>query len=251
MAGHSHWSTIKRKKSAADAKKGKIFTRVAREIVIAAREGGGDPNMNVRLGLAIEKAKAANMPKESIDRAIKRGTGEDKDGANFEEILYEGFAPNGIALMIECVTENRNRTVAELRHALNRAGGGLGDPGSVGWQFDRMSYFALLSEEHDLDDIFELAVEAGADDIQHDDELIEIYGAPSAFKSIADQLTKANITPEESGVRYVPKQEVSLDVEATIKVMKAIEAIEDLDDVQNVYANLDVSAEAIQALENE
>jgi len=140
MSGHSHWATIKRKKGAADAKKGKIFTRIAREIVLAAREGGGDPGMNVRLELAIDKAKAANMPKDSIERAIKRGTGEDKDGADFEEILYEGYAPNGVALMIECTTENRNRTVAELRHSLTRSGGVLGDPGSVSWQFDRMTY---------------------------------------------------------------------------------------------------------------
>ncbi len=250
MAGHSHWSTIKRKKSAADAKKGKIFTRIAREIAIAAREGGGDPSMNVRLGLAIDKAKSANMPKDSIERAIKRGVGDDKDGANFEEILYEGFAPNGVALMIECVTENRNRTVAELRHALNRAGGGLGDPGSVSWQFDRLTYFALSSDAHDFDAVFELAVEAGADDIQQDEELIEIYGSPSAFKSIADHFTKANIVPEESGIRYIPKQEVSLDTENTVKVMRVIEAIEDLDDVQDVYANLDITEEAILVLEN-
>jgi YebC/PmpR family DNA-binding regulatory protein len=250
MSGHSHWATIKRKKGAADAKKGKIFTRIAREIVIAAREGGGDPNMNVRLGLAIDKAKAANMPKDSIDRAIKRGTGDDKEGVNFEEMLYEGYAPNGVALMIECVTENRNRTVAELRHILSKAGGGLGDPGSVSWQFDRMTYFAIPSEGHSFDTIFELAVEAGADDVQQDNDLFEIYGAPSSYKIIADHLTKANIQPEESGIRFLPKQEVSLDTEKTIKVMKTIEDLEDLDDVQNIYSNLDISEEAIQALEN-
>ncbi|MBW6466621.1 MAG: YebC/PmpR family DNA-binding transcriptional regulator [Brevefilum sp.] len=250
MSGHSHWATIKRKKGAADAKKGKIFTRIAREIVIAAREGGGDPNMNVRLGLAIDKAKAANMPKDSIDRAIKRGTGDDKEGVNFEEMLYEGYAPNGVALMIECVTENRNRTVAELRHILSKTGGGLGDPGSVSWQFDRMTYFAIPSEGHSFDTIFELAVEAGADDVQQDNDLIEIYGAPSSYKIIADHLNKANIQPEESGIRFLPKQEVSLDTEKTIKVMKTIEDLEDLDDVQNIYSNLDISEEAIQALEN-
>lgn len=250
MSGHSHWATIKRKKGAADAKKGKIFTRIAREIVIAAREAGGDPNMNVRLGLAIDKAKAANMPKDSIDRAIKRGTGDDKEGVNFEEMLYEGYTPNGVALMIECVTENRNRTVAELRHILSKAGGGLGDPGSVSWQFDRVTYFAIPTEGHDFDTIFELAVEAGADDVQQDDDLIEIYGAPSSFKIIADHLTKVNIKPEESGIRFLPKQEVSLDTEKTIKVMKTIEDLEELDDVQNIYSNLDISEEAIQALEN-
>jgi len=250
MSGHSHWATIKRKKGAADAKKGKIFTRIAREIVIAAREGGGDPNMNVRLGLAIDKAKAANMPKDSIERAIKRGTGDDKDGVNFEEMLYEGYAPGGVALIIECVTENRNRTVAELRHTLSKAGGGLGDPGSVSWQFDRLTYFALPSDRYDFDTIFEIAVEAGADDIQQDNDTIEIYAAPSAFKTIADHLHKANVIPEESGIRYVPKQEISLDTEKTIKVMKTIEDIEELDDVQNIYANLDITEDAIQAIEN-
>ncbi len=251
MSGHSHWATIKRKKGAADAKKGKIFTRLAREIVIAAREGGGDPDMNVRLGLAIEKAKAANMPKDSIERAIKRGTGDDKEGETFEEILYEGYAQNGVALMIECVTENRNRTVAELRHVLSRSGGSMGDPGSVSWQFDRVTYFALPSDEHDFDTIFELAVEAGADDVRLDDELIEIIGSPSSFQLIADQLNKAGITPEESGIRFLPKQEINLDTEQTIKVMKTIENLEELDDVQNIYSNLAISEEAIAAMEGE
>ncbi len=251
MSGHSHWATIKRKKGAADAKKGKIFTRIAREIVLAAREAGGDPGMNVRLELAIDKAKAANMPKDSIDRAIKRGTGEDKEGITFEEILYEGFAPNGVALMIECMTENRNRTVAEVRHILSRSGGGLGDPGSVGWQFDRMTYFAIPSDNYDFDSIFEVALEAGADDIHEDDGIIEIVGAPNTFGAIADQLSKANIKPEESGIRYMPKQEISLGVEQTIKVLRTIENLEELDDVMNIYSNLDITEEALQTMEND
>ena len=250
MSGHSHWATIKRKKGAADAKKGKIFTRLAREIVIAAREGGGDADMNVRLALAIDKAKAANMPKDSIERAIKRGTGEDKEGASFEEILYEGYAPNGVALMIECVTENRNRTVAELRHILSKNGGSMGDPGSVSWQFDRMAYFALASEGNDFDQIFEIALEAGADDIKQDEETIEIFGAPNCFQDIADQLNSAGITPEESGIRFLPKQEISLDAEQTVRVMKVIENLEELDDVQNIDSNLDITDEAIQMMEN-
>ncbi len=251
MSGHSHWATIKRKKGAADAKKGKIFTRLAREIVLAAREGGGDPGMNVRLELAMDKAKAANMPKDSIDRAIKRGTGDDKDGADFEEILYEGYAPHGVALMMDCVTENRNRTVAELRHILTRGGGNMGDPGSVSWQFERMTYFALPVNEHDFDQIFELAVEAGADDIQQDDEMIEVFGAPDSYQALADHFTKANVVPEESGIKFIPKQVVSLDTEKTIKVMKTIENLEELDDVQNIYTNLDITEEAIQAMEND
>jgi YebC/PmpR family DNA-binding regulatory protein len=251
MSGHSHWATIKRKKSAADAKKGKIFTRLAREIVLAAREGGGDPEMNVRLELAIDKAKAANMPKDSIERAIKRGSGEDKDSAELEEILYEGYAPHGVALMIECVTENRNRTVAELRHILSKAGGNMGDPGSVSWQFERMTYFAIPADTNDFDIIFELAVEAGADDIKQDDDLIEIIGTPNSFQSIADHLSKANIKPEDSGIRFLPKQEVSLDTEKTIKVMKTIENLEELDDIQNIYSNLDITEDAIRTMENE
>jgi len=251
MSGHSHWATIKRKKGAADAKKGKIFTRIAREIVIAAREGGGDPSMNVRLELAIDKAKAANMPKDSIDRAIKRGTGDDKEGVDFEEILYEGYASHGVALMIECVTENRNRTVAELRHILSKAGGNMADPGSVSWQFDRVTYFAIPADTYDFDTIFELAVEAGADDIEQEDNLIEIIGKPNSYQSIADHLSKANIKPEESGIRFLPKQEISLDVENALKVMRTIEALEELDDIQNIYSNLDITEEAIQAMENE
>jgi YebC/PmpR family DNA-binding regulatory protein len=249
MSGHSHWATIKRKKGAADAKKGKIFTRIAREIVIAAREGGGDPSMNVRLELAIDKAKAANMPKDSIDRAIKRGTGEDKEGVDFEEILYEGYASNGVALMIECVTENRNRTVAELRHILSKSGGSMGDPGSVSWQFERMTYFAI-PDDHDFDTIFEIAVEAGAEDIKQDDDVIEIFGRPNSFQTIADHLTKASIKPEDSGIRFLPKQEITLDTEKTVKVMKTIENLEELDDVQNIYSNLNITEDAIQAMEN-
>ena len=250
MSGHSHWATIKRKKSAADAKKGKIFTRLAREIVIAARESGGDPELNVRLGLAIDKAKAANMPKDSIERAIKRGTGEDKEGESFEEILYEGYAPHGVALMIECVTENRNRTVAELRHILSKGGGNMADPGSVSWQFERMTYFALPGDEYDFDEIFELAVEAGADDIKMDDDLIEIFGKPNSFQAIADHLNKANIKPEDSGIRFLPKQEISLDTEHAVKVMKVIENLEELDDIQNIYSNLEITEEAVTAMEN-
>ena len=249
MSGHSHWATIKRKKGAADAKKGKIFTRIAREIVIAANEGGGDPSMNVRLELAIDKAKAANMPKDSIDRAIKRGTGEDKEGVDFEEILYEGYASNGVALMIECVTENRNRTVAELRHILSKSGGSMGDPGSVSWQFERMTYFAI-PDDHDFDTIFEIAVEAGAEDIKQDDDVIEIFGRPNSFQTIADHLTKASIKPEDSGIRFLPKQEITLDTEKTVKVMKTIENLEELDDVQNIYSNLNITEDAIQAMEN-
>lgn len=248
MSGHSKWSTIKRKKGATDAKRGKIFTRIAREITMAAKEGGGDLNSNIRLRLAVDKAKASNMPKENIERAIKRGTGESKEG-NYEEAMYEGYAPHGIAVMVECVTENRNRTVADVRHILTRANGTLGEQGSVGWQFNRVAYFSFPSENVDFEKVFELAVEGGADDITDEDETIEIIGPADCFKLISDQLSKANIQPEENELRMMPNQEMELGLEETIQVMKVIETLEELDDVVNVFSNLKISEEAMEAME--
>jgi len=251
MSGHSKWSTIKRKKGAADAKRGQVFTKLAREIVLAAREGGGDPTANFRLRLAVDKARLQNMPKDSIDRAIKRGTGESKDGETFEQITYEGYAPNAVALMVECFTENRNRTVAELRHVLSRSGGSLGESGSVAWQFDRVSFFEIPAEGYDFDKIFELAVEGGADDVNQEEDVIEIIAPVEAFKAISTILDKNGIKFNEGGLKMVPKQEMSLSVEDTLQVMRTIEAVEDLDDVQNVYSNMRISEEAMAALEEE
>ncbi len=249
MSGHSKWATIKRKKGAMDAKRGQIFTRLTREIVMAAREGGGDPDTNFRLRLAIDKARAQNMPKENIERAIRRGTGQDKEGSNFEEVFYEGYAPNGVALMIECVTENRNRTVAEIRHILTKAGGSMGEVGSVGWQFKRVAYFAVPGSEKDMERIFDMAVVAGADDVDYDDGVIEITGPVEVFKTLTDALRQAGYTPEEAGLRMVPNTEIELDVESTLQVMRCLDNLEDLDDVQNVYHNLRISEEALAALE--
>ena len=193
MSGHSHWATIKRKKGAADAKKGQAYTRLAKEIVMAARDGGGDIGMNVRLQLAVERARADNMPKDSIERAIKRGTGEDKEGTVFEQIYYEGYAPHGIAVMVECATDNRNRAVAEIRHALTRTGGNMAEVGSVAWQFTRTSYFYLPAEGNDFDKVFELAVDGGANDVIADEDYIEITGPVEAFKTIGDKLSSANV----------------------------------------------------------
>ena len=179
MSGHSHWSTIKRKKGAADAKKGAVFTRLAREIALAARNGGGDPSMNVGLELAIDRAKAQNMPKDSIDRAIKRGTGEDKDGAELEEITYEGYLGRGTFAVIECVTENRNRTVADVRHILSKGGGDLASVGSVLWQFERKAVYSVKSDGKNFDKVFEAVLEAGADEVEEDDGYIEIVPALS------------------------------------------------------------------------
>jgi len=249
MSGHSHWATIRRKKGAADAKKGAAFTRLAREIVMAAREGGGDIDSNFRLALAVEKARAGNMPKENIERAIRRGTGEDKEGTVFEEITYEGFGPHGVAFMLECVTDNRNRTVAEIRHLLTRSGGSMAEAGSVGWQFSRNSYFSFPASQLNYDKAFELAVDAGAEDVQEDGDNIEIIGPVDAFKKISVALQKAGVTPDDAGLRLISKQETELPVDQTLSVLNVIESLEELDDIANVYHNLKISDEALAALE--
>jgi len=249
MSGHSKWSTIKRKKGVADAKRGAIFTRLAREIVIAAREGGSDVDSNFRLRLAVDKARAENMPKDNIERAIKRGAGEDKDGVAFESITYEGYVGHGVAVMVEAVTDNRNRTVSDLRHALTKAGGSMSEPGAVAWQFEHVAYFSFPSSEMNFDKAFELGIEAGANDVLEDGETIEVIAPVEAFKVIADALHKANVHPDEAGLRMMPKQEMELNADDTIHVLKALENIEELDDVQNVYSNLKVSDDALAALE--
>lgn len=249
MSGHSHWATIRRKKGAADAKRGQIFTRLAREIVMAAREGGGDPESNFRLALAIEKARGGNMPKDNIERAIHRGTGEDKEGGTLDEVTYEGYGPHGVALMIECVTDNRNRAVAEIRHLLSRSGGTMAEAGAVSWQFKRASYFSFPASALNYDKAFELAVEAGAEDVIEDGENIEIFGPVEAFKKVSNALKAAGVTPDEAGLRMIAKQDVELEKDATLSVLHAIESLEELDDVQNVFHNLKISEEALAALE--
>ena len=249
MSGHSHWATIKRKKGAADAKRGAAFTRLAREIVMAARQGGGDPGSNFRLTLAIEKARAGNMPKDSIERAIKRGTGEAKEGNVFEELTLEGYGPHGSALMVDCVTDNRNRTIAELRHAFSKFGGNMAEPGAVGWQFDRKAYFSFPSAQMSFEKAFDVGVVAGADDVLDAGESIEIIGPVDGFKIISDALHQAGVTPDDSGLRLIAKQEVELDVESTLSVLKLIDQLEELDDVQDVFHNVKLTDEALAALE--
>jgi len=249
MSGHSKWSTIKRKKGAADAKRGAVFTRLTREIVMAARDGGSDPTGNFRLRLAVDKARSENMPKDNIERAIKRGSGEDKEGTIFEQITYEGYAPHGVAVMVETVTDNRNRTVSDLRHALTKAGGNMGEVGSVGWQFDRVAYFSFPSTAMNYDKAFELGIEVGANDVVDDNGTLEIIGPVETFKDIADRLHAAGVQPEEAGLRMLPKQEIELTTEQTVHVLKALETIEELDDVQNVFSNLKMTEEALTALE--
>lgn len=249
MSGHSKWSTIKRKKAANDAKRGAIFTRLAREIAIAAGEGGGDPEVNFTLRLAIERAKSENMPKDNIERAIRRGTGEDKDAAALEQILYEAYGPHGVALLIEVVTDNRNRTVADLRHTLADGGGNLADAGSVAWQFQRAGYFYYSTESVDPDQVFEVAVDAGADDVIVDDEEIEVYAPADRFKAVNDELLAENLKPEVAELRMIPNATLDLPPDQSVKTMRLIERIEDLDDVQNVFSNLSVTEDALDLLE--
>jgi YebC/PmpR family DNA-binding regulatory protein len=248
MSGHSKWSTIKRKKGANDSKRGQIFTRLGREIMLAARDGGEDPESNFRLRIAIDRARAQNMPKDNIERAIKRGVGG-KEGVDLVEVMYEGYGPNGVALIIECVTDNRNRTVAEIRHILSRHGGNLGEGGSVAWQFNRVAVFTIPTKSVDQDKVFELAVEAEADDVKFDEDSIEIIGPVEAFKHISTSLRQANIQPEEAGLRMLPNNEMELDPQDAMHVMRVVEALEDLDDVQEVYSNLNITDDVLAQLE--
>jgi YebC/PmpR family DNA-binding regulatory protein len=251
MSGHSKWATIKRKKGVADAKRGQVFTRLTREIVMAAREGGGDIDSNFRLRLAVDKAKAQSMPKDNIERALKRATGEGKEGEIYEEVFYEGYGPNGIALIIECVTENRNRTVAEIRHLLTRSGGNMGEVGSVSWQFRRAAVFSFPAEGIDFDKLFELAVEGGADDVSQDENEIEVVAPVECFKTLVDRFRTAGYTPDEAGLKMLPNQETELPVDDTLQVLRTIENLEEMDDVQGVYSNLKISDEAMAAMESE
>jgi len=249
MSGHSHWATIRRKKSAVDAKRGKIYTRLAREITLAARDGGGDPDSNPTLALAVDRARAQNMPKDNIERAIKRGTGESKDGGALEQIYYEGYGPHGIAMMIETVTDNRNRAVADIRHQLTRAGGTMADVGSVGWQFKRVAGFTIELGSLDPDVVFEIAVEAGADDVVFEDETVEIVGEVESFGSISSALKRSNIKPDEAGLRLDPTNEIELEDDQALQVLRLVEALEELDDVQNVFHNLKVPDTVWEQLE--
>jgi YebC/PmpR family DNA-binding regulatory protein len=248
MSGHSKWSTIKRKKAATDAKRGKIFTRLAREITIAAREGGGDIDTNFRLRLAIDKAKAGNMPKDNIERAITRGTGGGAD-AELEEVTYEGYAPHGVALLVLTLTDNRNRAVAEVRRVFNKQGGSMSEAGAVAWQFDRKGYIAIEPNGIDADAIFEHAVDAGAEDVIFGDDMIEVYADLSEFQAVQESLQACGVSFATAELAMVPKNTLQLPPDQAFKVMRVIEALEDLDDVQQVYSNLDITDEMMNQYE--
>ena len=245
MAGHSKWANIQHRKKAVDAKRGKIFTRVNRELTVAAREGGSDPDANPRLRLAIQKANAANMPKDTIERTIKKAAGE-LEGVTYEEIRYEGYAANGVAVMIDTLTDNRNRTVAEVRHAFTKHGGNLGTDGSVAYLFSKIGVLNFPPGTSE-DEVMEIALEAGADDVvMEDDGSIEVVTTPEAFTDVVTAMEEGGLTPANSEVTMRASLEVELDVESGQKVLKFLDVLEDLDDAQAVYSNADIPDEAYQ-----
>ncbi|MFO7740857.1 MAG: YebC/PmpR family DNA-binding transcriptional regulator [Anaerolineae bacterium] len=248
MSGHSHWANIKHQKKREDRRRGKLFTKLVREITVAARQGGGDPEFNLQLRLAIDKAKDANMPKENIERAIKRGTGE-LEGTDLEEIVYEGYASNGIALLVHTVTDNRNRTASDLRNAFAANGGSLAEAGAVQWQFERKGYIAIKPDHVDEEQVFDVVVEAGADDVDFGTDLIEIYAVPSRFAAVQEALDAAGIPTEAARLTMVPKGAVRLDEKETLRVMRVIDTLEDLDDVQEVHCNLEIADDVIAKYE--
>ncbi|MEM8860404.1 MAG: YebC/PmpR family DNA-binding transcriptional regulator [Chloroflexota bacterium] len=243
MAGHNKWSSIKHRKGAQDAKRGKIFTRIAKEITIAAREGGGDPEFNATLRLAIDKGKAANMPKDNIERAVKRGTGE-LEGGQLEEIVYEGYGPHGVGMIIECVTDNRNRSVAEVRSTLTKNGGNMATSGAVAWQFVRKG-FIMVDGYEDEDELFMLAAEAGADDVQFDDGTASIFMEMDNFAAVRNEIQGSGLNITEASLIYDPENPMDLNAKQSAQILALIDKLEDLDDVQNVFSALNITDEAI------
>jgi YebC/PmpR family DNA-binding regulatory protein len=240
MSGHSKWATIKRKKGAADAKRGKIFTKIIREIATAARIGGGDPGANARLRLAMDKARAANMPKDNIERAIKKGLGVGETEA-YEEVVYEGYGPGGAALYVETLTDNKNRTVGELRHALTKFGGNLGASGCVAYLFEKKGQILFDRSGIDADALLEAALESGADDVVESGDVIEVVTAPSRFEALRKALEGGGRKPTSAGIVMAPTSTVRIEGDEAKAMLSLVDALEDLDDVQNVYANFDIS----------
>ncbi|HAO33605.1 MAG TPA: YebC/PmpR family DNA-binding transcriptional regulator [Candidatus Competibacter sp.] len=247
MAGHSKWANIQHRKNAQDAKRGKLFTRLIREITVASRMSGGDPGANPRLRLAMDKALIANMPRDTIDRAIKRGTGS-LEGVEYEEIRYEGYGPGGVAVMVDAMTDNRNRTVAEVRHAFSKCGGNLGTSGSVAFQFSEQGVLSYPSG-CDEDRIMEAAIEAGADDVvSYDDGSVDVLTAPAAFARVKDAMSAAGLAAEEAEVTQRAASSTTLGFEDAQKMVKLLEMLEDLDDTQNVYSNADIPDDILAKL---
>ena len=245
MAGHSKWASIKHKKAIVDSRRGKAFTKLARAITVAAREGGGEIDGNPALGLAVQKAKDASMPKDNIERAITKGTGADKDAESFEAVLYEGYGPGGVAMLVEAMTDNRNRTGSDVRHLFTKNGGNLGEPGSVAYVFDKKGVVVVDASRYSEDDLM-AAIEAGAEDIAVDDDVYEVITEPTEFMAVRAALEDAGVEFETAEIQQRPKTSVEVDADTATKLMRLIEALEDNDDVDAVHANFDAPAEVLE-----
>lgn len=246
MSGHSKWATIKRAKGATDAKRGALFTKLSREIITAAKQGGGDPGMNFKLRLAIQRAKAANMPNDNIERAIAKGTGADT-AEQLDEILYEGYGPGGIAILVETMTDNRNRTVAEVRHQFSRAGGNLGENGSVAWQFEPRGVISVPVNGVDADEIALTAIDAGAEDVQVSGDVVEVQTEPANLEPVRQALEGSGVNVESADFAMVPKVTMELDAKVAAQALRLLDGLEDLEDVIRVYSNADFSDEVLEA----
>lgn len=247
MSGHSKWSSIKHKKGAADAKRGRIFTRLIKEITVAARLGGGDPDGNPRLRTAIQAAKAENMPKDNIERAIKKGTGE-LEGVSYDEVNYEGYGPGGVAMLIECLTDNKNRAVADIKHIFDRHGGSLGEPGCVAWMFEKRGMIIFEKDKVDEEKLLETALEAGADDVIEEETEFEVIMAPSDFETVKKAFDSEGMTYSVAEISMVPQNTVKLEGKKAEQMLNLMEAFEDNDDVNHVYANFDIPDEVMEAI---
>jgi YebC/PmpR family DNA-binding regulatory protein len=247
MSGHSKWSSIKHKKGAADAKRGKIFTKLIKELTVAARLGGGDPGGNPRLRTAILAAKAENMPKENIERAIKKGTGE-LEGVSYEEVSYEGYGPGGVAMLIECLTDNKNRAVSEIKHQMDRHGGSLGEPGCVSWMFEKKGLIIVDKEGMDEEKLLDLALESGAEDVKEEEHEFEVLIDPADFDSVKQAFDDAQISYNLAEVSMVPQNTINLEGKKAEQMIKLMDALEDNDDISNVYANFDIPDEVMEAM---
>jgi len=249
LSGHSKWSSIKHKKGAADAKRGQLFSKLTRAIIVAAKEGGGDPANNLALQNAIEKAKSYSMPKDNIDRAIAKGSGADADADSFESIVYEGYGPEGVAVIVEALTDNRNRTAADVRHLFAKHGGNLGTSGAVAWQFERRGVVVVPADGVDEEELFLAAADGGADDIEADGEVIQVTSAPESLAAVRTAIEAAGFSIDSAELRLVPKTTVAVDDEGKARqVMRLIEALEENDDVQDVYANFDIPEQVLEAV---
>jgi YebC/PmpR family DNA-binding regulatory protein len=249
MSGHSKWSTIKHKKGAQDARRGKLFSKLSRAIIVAAKEGGGDPATNLALANAVEKARSYSMPKDNIERAIARGTGADADAGSFEEVVYEGYGPDGVAVLVEALTDNRNRTASEVRHTFSKHGGNLGATGAVAWQFERRGVVLVDTEGVDEDELMLVAADGGAEDVSLDEDVFQVTSAPEDLSAVRQAIESAGIAVRAAELQMVPKTTVEVGDEAAARrVVRLIEALEDSEDVQDVYANFDIPERVLEAV---